>query len=246
MTLGDFTGAIAAFEKAVELESSQNAQTLVDLGTAILSGSGANSGVSGRSAALFESALALEPNNPQALFYGGIAAINRDDKELAALRWEKLLGLNPPAEIQGVLQQRIAEWRGQALPGEPGGPTQQSAPIEQDGMVVRVAITLADSVNASLPENSTVYVIARDTEQPSPPIAVVRRRLSDLPAVIELGDRDSMVPGRSFSAFYEFEIVAPISLSGQPPQQAGDWYAAALVRPAENDNLSLSIDTLVR
>jgi cytochrome c-type biogenesis protein CcmH len=249
MTLGDYTNAITAFEKAVELESSQNAQTLVELGSAILSSDGPNNGVSGRSAALFESALALEPNNPQALFYGGIAAINREDNELAASRWEKLLGLNPPEEIRGVLQQRIAEWRGETVPvmaGQSDDARPQAAPMEQEGTVVRLAISLSESIDPSLPGNSTVYIIARDPAQPSPPIAVVRRSLSELPAVIDLSDANSMVPGRSLSGFPEFEIVARISLSGQPSQQAGDWFASSIVRPAENNKISLSIDTLVR
>jgi cytochrome c-type biogenesis protein CcmH len=249
MTLGDYTEAITAFEKAVELESSRNAQTLVELGSAILSNDGAGNGVSGRSAALFESALALEPNNPQALFYGGIGAINRGDNELAASRWEKLLGLNPPEEIQGVLRQRVAEWRGQATPdqaGESAPSALQGASLEQEGTLVHVTLSLSDSVDASLPGNSTVYVIARDPAQPSPPIAVVRRHLSELPVVISLSDANSMVPGRSLSAFPEFEIVARISLTGQPAQQAGDWFASAIVRPADNNQLTLSIDTLVR
>jgi cytochrome c-type biogenesis protein CcmH len=249
MTLGDYTDAITAFEKAVELESSRNAQTLVELGSAILSSDGASNGVSGRSAALFESALALEPNNPQALFYGGIGAINRGDNELAASRWEKLLGLNPPEEIQGVLRQRVAEWRGQAMPdqaGESAPSAPQAVPLEQEGTLVHLALSLSDSVDASLPGNLTVYVIARDPAQPSPPIAVVRRRLSELPVVINLSDANSMVPGRSLSGFPEFEIVARISLTGQPAQQAGDWFASAIVRPADNNQLTLSIDTLVR
>ena len=251
MTLGDYTNAITAFEKAVELESSQNAQTLVELGSAILSSEGPNNGVSGRSSALFESALALEPDNPQALFYGGIGAINRGDQELAATRWEKLLGLNPPEEIRDVLRQRIAEWRGEAMPampsmaGQSDEPAPQVDPIEQEGTVVSLAISLSDSIDPSLPGNSTVYIIARDPAQPSPPIAVVRRSLSELPVVIDLNDGNSMVPGRSLSGFPEFEIVARISLSGQPSQQAGDWFASAIVRPAENKQLSLSIDTLV-
>jgi cytochrome c-type biogenesis protein CcmH len=249
MTLGDYTNAITAFEKAVELESSQNAQTLVELGSAILSNDGANNGVSGRSAALFESALALEPNNPQALFYGGIAAVNRGDNELAASRWEKLLGLNPPEEIRGVLQQRIAEWRGEAIPAqaaEPAPSVPQGAPIEQEGTLLRITLSQSDLVDASLPGDSPVYIIARDPAQPSPPIAVVRRRLSELPVVIDLTDANSMIPGRSLSGFSEFEVVARISLSGQPSQQTGDWFTSAIVRPADTNQLELSIDTLVR
>jgi cytochrome c-type biogenesis protein CcmH len=252
MSLGDYANAEKAFQKAVELESSGNAQTLVDLGSAILSGN-SNEGVTGRSAALFESALALEPDNPQALFYGGIGAINRGDKELAASRWEKLLGLNPPEEIQGVLRQRVAEWKGEAAPmpaaapaAAPAAPVASGTPLEVEGVVLSAEISLADSVGGALPGGATVYIIARDPKQPSPPIAVVRRRVSDLPTRIDLGDDNSMVPGRSLSGFPEFEIIARVSLSGQPVQQPGDWFTSAIVRPAVSNTVNLAIDTQIQ
>ena len=66
MTLNNSAGAVTAFEHAVALESSQNPQTLVSLGEAILARD--NSRIEGRTSALFETALGLEPNNATALF----------------------------------------------------------------------------------------------------------------------------------------------------------------------------------
>ncbi len=251
MTMSNFKGAVDAFERAVELESAEDAQTLVSLGEALLADTG--SGVSGRIAALFENALALEPSNPQALFYGGIGAFNRQDTDLAADRWERLLELNPPAEIQGVLEQRIAEWRGEALPAmaqaspptETVPPTEASAQIPGPGTVVSAAISLTDAAVAALPAEATVFVIARDPTQPVPPIAVARRRLSELATAIELGDRESMVPGRELSGFAEFELLARVSLSGQPNAQSGDWFGTAIVKPAESNTIELLIDQQV-
>ena len=236
MTLQNFAGAVTAFERAVELEDGQVAQTLVDLGAAILASD--NSRVEGRIAALFESALALEPNNPSALFYGGIAALNRGNTDLAAERWEILLSLNPPENIRGVLEQRIAEWR-----GEPPPPS-LSAP-EQAGTVVTASISVAGEMPTELPGTTSVFIIARDPAQPSPPIAVTRRQLSELPAVVTLSDRESMIPGRNLSAFPEFEIIARVSISGEPVAQSGDWFASVIVKPAENGNISLLIDQQV-
>ncbi len=237
MTLRNFAGGVLAYEKAVELEQSQNGQTLVDLGAALLARD--NARVEGRIAALFESALALEPNNPSALFYGGIAALNRGNTDLAANRWEILLGLNPPAEIRGVLEQRIAEWRGEPLPSlaAPGS--------ERPGGVVTVAVSISAAARQSLPAEASVFVIARDPAQPSPPIAVTRRLLSELPDAVELGDADSMIPGRTLSAFAEFEIVARVSVSGQPIAQSGDWYGSAIVKPTESKRITLSIEKQV-
>ncbi|MCP5090007.1 MAG: hypothetical protein GY949_03690, partial [Gammaproteobacteria bacterium] len=82
MTLQQFDDAVSSYERVMELEDGQNAQTLVDLALAILSRDG--SAIEGRAAALLESALALGPNNPAALFYAGVASANRGDTDLAA------------------------------------------------------------------------------------------------------------------------------------------------------------------
>ena len=233
-TLGQFDAAVQAYERVVELEQSQDAQSLVDLGAAILVRD--NVRIEGRTSALFESALAIDPNNPKALFYAGIGALNRGNTELAADRWEILLGLNPPEEIRGVLELRIADWRGEAPPSV------LTPTAERPGAVVVAEVMLSAAAANALPAEATVFVIARDPAQPSPPIAVTRRLLSELPGIVELGDGDSMIPGRTLSAFAEFEVVARVSVSGQPIAQSGDWYAQALVRPAESERITLSIE----
>jgi cytochrome c-type biogenesis protein CcmH len=243
MTTGNYAGAVEAFEKAVELESAGDAQTLVSLGEALLADTG--SSIDGRISSLFENALAIQSNNPQALFYGGIGAFNRNDKQLAASRWERLLALNPPDEIQGILQQRIAEWRGESPPVmaevSPSPEAPSPAGIDRPDVVVSAQLSLSAAAAAAVPAEATVFIIARDPAQPVPPIAVARRRLSELPARVDLGDRESMVPGRSLSAFAQFELIARVSLSGQPNAQSGDWFGTRIVIPAENDHIELSI-----
>ena len=245
MNLGDFGSAVGAFERAVTLENSGNAQTLVALAEALLARDASR--IEGRTAALFESALALEPNNPQALFYGGIAALNRDQQDVAADRWEILLGLNPPPEIRQVLERRVAEWRGEPLAETQvaAAPQETEAPPPGDGSIVSVAVSLSPDARAALPAEATVFIIARDPAQPSPPIAVMRRTLSELPATVELGDGNSMVAGRAMSVFPQFEWLVRVSLSGQPVPQSGDWYGSTVVTPADNARVSVSIDTQV-
>jgi cytochrome c-type biogenesis protein CcmH len=147
-----------------------------------------------------------------------------------------------------MLHQRIAEWRGQEPPAlvEPTAPVEPAAPVElSDDAVISVAISLSAAATEALAGHATIYVIALDPSQPRPPIAVVRRVLSDLPTTVELGDRESMVPGRSLSGFAEFELIVRVSISGQPTAQPGDWYGSMLVKPAENNRIELSIDQKV-
>ncbi len=252
MALQRFADAVTSWERVMELEDGRNAQTLVDLSLALLSRDG--TAVEGRPAALIESALALEPNNPAALFYSGVASANRGDTELAASRWEILLGLNPPPEIRSILEQRVAEWRGTPL--EPRAPEAVAdsqaapagvpeAPEAAADAIVTARIALSDQALSAITSDANVFIIARDPAQPSPPIAVDRVRLSDLPTVVSMGDAQSMVAGRALSGFDEFELLARVSLSGGPAAASGDWFGSLIVRPADKRSVFLAIDQQV-
>ena len=248
MSLNNYPKAVAAFERVVELENGQSAQGLVELGEAVIAAEGGQN-MSPKAMSLFENALAVEPNNQAALFWGGLVAVNRGDAALAADRWERLLGTNPPADIRDVIEQRIAEWRGGTPPAvastEQAPPAPEEAVPVENGAIVSASIALSEAAKNALPPNAVVFVIARDPAQPSPPIAVTRRTLAELPAVVQLSDRESMVAGRELSGFEEFELIARVSLSGQPVSQPGDWFGSVIVKPAENGSISLSIDTPV-
>jgi cytochrome c-type biogenesis protein CcmH len=246
MTMGNFAAAVEAYEKAMAIEEGKVAQTMVDLAVAMLNRD--QSPIGGRSESLIESALALEPNNPAALFYAGVAAADKGDIETAATRWEILLGLNPPENIRGILEQRVAEWRGQELPPDhpPMVPTNSApAAAAASDAVVSARISLSEDALAAMPADARVFIIARDPAAPSPPIAVSRRMLSELPAVVSLTDAQSMVEGRNLSAFAEIEVIARVSLSGGPAAASGDWFGSLIMRPAEGRSVTLTIDQQV-
>lgn len=237
-----YPDAIAAFERAVELESSSDGQTLVDLGEAVFMND--NGALAGRAGELFENALAITPGNPKALFYSGIAAAERGDRILAADRWETLLVTSPPPEIEGMLTQRIAEWRGVAAAAAPimtPSPTVAAA----DPVSLTISVALGSSANGAVDPASTVFIIARDPARPSPPIAAVRRRAAELPSDITLTDSDAMIPGRLISGFRQLEIVARASSSGQPIAQSGDWFGSGQIDTADTRILSIVIDQQV-
>lgn len=237
-SMQQYDEAITAFEHALKLEQGQNAQTMVALGIVLMESGGGQ--VTDRSSSLFENALALEPNNPNALFYAGSAAANRGNTALAADRWEILLGLDPPAEIRELLQRKIGEWRGLPPPAaEQQVMEQQAAPTDS---IVSLNLSLSAEAAAALPADATVYVIARDPGQPSPPIAVAPLRLANLPVRIDLSDQNAMVAGRPLSGFAEFEVVARVSLSGSPAAQSGDWSGALIVSANSGQTIDLVID----
>jgi cytochrome c-type biogenesis protein CcmH len=244
MAMRNYAAAADALEKALQIEDGKNAQTMVDLALAILSRD--NTPIEGRTKSLIDSALALEPNNPSALFYSGVAAANAGDTETAARHFEVLLGLNPPEEIRGILEQRVAEWRGEAPPAmdmasHPQIPEEAAA----SDAIISAQISLSAEAMAAMTGDATLFLIARDPAAPSPPIAVSRLRVSDLPTVVDLTDAQSMVAGRELSGFAEVEVLARISLSGGPAAASGDWFGSILVRPADGNSVSITIDQQV-
>ena len=243
MTMRNYDAAAETYEKIMELEGAQNAQTMVDLAIAIINRD--ESPIEGRTASLIENAVALDPNNQAALFYSGVAAANRGDTDIAAQRWEILLGLNPPPEVRSVLEENIAIWRGEKTAPVPPTPAAAAPTEPADDAVVSARISLSEEAMANITQNASVFIIARDPAAPSPPIAVARRMLTDLPAVVSLTDAQSMVAGRNLSAFAEIELLARVSLSGGPAAKSGDWFGSMLVRPAENNSVMLTIDRQV-
>ncbi len=250
LTMGQFQQAADAFRQAVELEDGKVAQTLVDLGESMLAASGQS--LTSDIVSLFENALALEPSNPSALFWGGIASANRRNLDEAADRWERLLATAPPPEIRQLIEQRVAEWRGIATPET--APAQADTPAaaaatppaaipEAPATGLSLSVDMPASTRQTLPPNTVVFVIARDPAQPAPPIAVRRLRLSDLPATVIMTDADAMIAGRVISTLETVEVIARASLSGQPASRSGDWFGTAQAAPGSS--LSLSLDQQV-
>jgi len=240
MEIGNLPKAVASLEKAVKLEASGNGETLIMLGEALFRSDTAS--ITGRAGRLFESGLALAPSDPRGLFFGGLAAASRGAKLLAADRWEKFLAQAPPMDMQDALRRRIAEWRGEEATGAPP-PTARSE--AESAPVVSVNVRIGDTAASGIDPDASVFIIARDPEKPAPPVAVVRRRATELPAVVAIGDSNAMIPGRLPSAYAQLEIVVRVSASGKPLAQSGDWFGQGIFVPDNGQSISIVVDQQV-
>jgi hypothetical protein len=54
-----------------------------------------------------------------------------------------------------------------------------------------------------------------------------------------------MIPGRVPSAFARLEIIARVSLSGQPMAQSGDWFGSVIIDTASTHAVDISINEQV-
>lgn len=113
-----FQGAADAFRKAVALDTNEAPQLLADYGEALALSD--PEGLQGEAGVVIERVLALNPDNPKGLWYGGLNAFDNARWDLAIERFNKLLTLNPPETLIPLIEERIASARTQAEGGTAG------------------------------------------------------------------------------------------------------------------------------
>src|SRR6185312_15556149 len=106
VALQEYPLAVRAYERADRVAGGHSADALVGEAEALTLTD--DSQLTGQAGELIERALAIDPTSPQALFFGAAAALRRGELPLARARFSKLLTLNPPANIQAILQKEIS------------------------------------------------------------------------------------------------------------------------------------------
>ncbi|MDP9142264.1 MAG: c-type cytochrome biogenesis protein CcmI [Pseudomonadota bacterium] len=181
---------------------------------------------------LFERALAIDPGQPKALWYGGLAAAQAGEYSLAVDRWLILRKGDLPENFRASLDERLKELAqlagreikldaiAAAPDSEAHGTDETVVAAAGEGLVLDVSIApeLASSVGAS----DTLFVVARRPDAPGPPLAVRRLSASSLPAQITLDDSNAMAPNIKLSSSDRWDIIARVSRSGTAQAQSGD------------------------
>jgi cytochrome c-type biogenesis protein CcmH len=221
--------AVAAYGHAHQLDA-KSAEAAMGLGEALSLRAGGE--ITPPAAQLFEDALALAPDNPKALLYGGFAAAMRGDRALARSRWEALKSLHPPPEIERMLDARIAELGPPGAAGvaaaaagtssSPAG-TNTTAGASSAAQVT-VNISIAPELKSRLASEAPLFVFAREPGSQGPPLAAKRLTSAALGTQVQLSPADSMLPGRVLANGQRVSVTARVSFSGQPVPSAGDLY----------------------
>ena len=212
--------AIKAYQRAIE--QSQGRNLAARLGAAEAAITANPESLSGEAGQEIEAVLALDPGNPKALWYGGILALSRGDTASARARWEALLGLDPPQEVQQIIAAQLAQL-------DPGRATPQPADADPTTAIgIDIQVSISDSLRSRISPSAPLFIFVRDPAQPGPPLAVVRRLASELPLSLRISDADLMLPdGPRLSALKSAALVARVANGGNPVAQLGDLYGEA-------------------
>lgn len=240
-----YTESAAAYAEAAK-RIPDDAQLLVDYADVLAMAQGRR--LAGEPEKLVQRALAINPNNPKALALAGTAAFDSQQYATAVKYWQKLAALMPAdSEMAGAVQSSIAEAR--ALAGGTRPSIAQKEPAAKNAAApsqVGGSVTISAALKARVAPDDTVFIFARAANGPPAPLAVLRKRVADLPAKFVLDDTMAMAPDMNLSRFETVIVGARISKSGKPARQPGDFEGLSKPVKVGASGLSIIIDQEIR
>ncbi|WP_252273143.1 c-type cytochrome biogenesis protein CcmI [Pseudomonas subflava] len=169
--------------------------------------------------ALTDEALKLDAGEVTSLGLLGIAAFEDERFADAASYWQRLLEQMPADDpSRASIQVGIDKAREQLQAS--GQPAPEEL-VNKSMAVISVSVDLAPELKAKVQPGDAVFIFARAASGPPMPLAVKRLTVADLPAKVELSDKDAMMEQLKLSSFAEVQLVARISRSGVATQ--GEW-----------------------
>ncbi|NUT75427.1 c-type cytochrome biogenesis protein CcmI [Pseudomonas sp. C1C7] len=175
--------------------------------------------------ALTDEALKADPDEVTSLGLLGIAAFEAQRYQDAIDYWNRLMVQLPPEDKSRIALQGGITRATEKLEASGGKvaavPAPAPAAVAKTGALLKVQVDLAAELKGKVQPGDSVFIFARATSGPPAPLAAKRLTVADLPATVELGDADAMMPQLKLSNFPEVQLVARISRAGQPT--AGEW-----------------------
>jgi cytochrome c-type biogenesis protein CcmH len=243
---GRYALALPAYKRVIELRPN-DAQALADYadGLAVVN----NRSLEGEPEKLVMQAVKLDPANVKALVLAGTIAFNRNQFVPAMGFWERALKLSDPgSDFTRQLQGALDEARQRAgLPPAPGAAAAASAAtpamaqVPALGATVSGRVTLKAALKGQVSPDDTVFVFARAPAGSKMPLAILRKKVRDLPLEFTLDDSLAMSPAARLSTVPQVIVGARISKSGLAAPSPGDWqvFTAPVAVGASGLNLEL-------
>ena len=231
-TLHRYADALDAYGKARAL-SSDNPELLADYADALVMANGGR--FNDEAGELLLKAIKAQPKNVKALWLLGHWKNQQGAYKEALDYWQRAAALLPPnSEDSNIIAQQIAQVQQRlgitptttpapiapAMAAAAGAESGGKAAASGGSLTVKVALDPALASQATPDE--TVFIFARAVQGPPMPLAVVRKKVKDLPVTVTLDDSRAMSPMMTLSKFPQVTVGARISASGNAMPQSGD------------------------
>jgi cytochrome c-type biogenesis protein CcmH len=231
--------AMTAFERAWRLKPEETRYALTFAQARIFSNQGQ---LDDLSRSLLSSIVQREPAHEGALLLLGLGAWRSEEYALAVPVLEQLIQVRQQREPNdtSVAMQEVAKALADARTRLQAGPVTRSARLT-------VTVQVDKGVSERFAPDDVVYIFARALKGPPMPLAVVKRKASELPITVELDDATSMLPDQPLSSVQEIVIEARISRHGSPEKRTGDIEAVAVpVRQgADSQKVALRLNSVI-
>ncbi|MGB4115564.1 MAG: c-type cytochrome biogenesis protein CcmI [Polaromonas sp.] len=235
-----FPEASKAYKRAVELNPG-NAQIMADHADVLAMLQGQS--MVGEPTRLFERALVLDPNNLKALALAGSAAYEKKDFAKAIQYWEKAGKLAPPSsDFAKGLASSVEEAR--AASGAPQVATKSAPTPAISAVSIQGIVSLSPALKSKVAPDDTVFIFARAAQGPRMPLAILKRKASELPITFTLDDSTAMADELKLSRFELVVVGARVSKSGNALPQSGDLVGQSSPVKAGSGKLTLVIDAV--
>jgi cytochrome c-type biogenesis protein CcmH len=243
--MGKFSESALAYAKLAQLLP-QDAQVLADYADVLAVAQGRS--FKGEPLALLQRSLALDAKNVKALLLTGSAYAEERDIVQARLFLEKArAATTDPAMLRQIdaSMAQLGILSGDAAPAAaasaPGGAEIAGAAAQLSGRV-----WLADSLRGKAPADATVFVYARPVQGSRMPVALLRKKLSELPLDFTLTDAMAMTPNASLSKTGTVVVVARVSLRANVTPAPGDLEGVSAPVAVGTKNLKLEISEVLK
>jgi cytochrome c-type biogenesis protein CcmH len=223
-----YAAASETFARASSMLQDSNPELLADYADALAMANGRN--MAGRPYELVKKALAIQPRLQKALWLAGTASYQAQDYPTTLEYWKRLAAIFPKdSDNYKQMQKNIGEMQQklglpidtEIMAAANASATNTSATAAAVGGVqVTGVVTLADALALNASIDDTLFVFARAATGPRMPLAIIRKKVKDLP--LTLNDSMAMRPDMKISNFQEIIIGARISKSGNAMPQSGD------------------------
>ena len=223
--LGRHGEAMQSYEKAIALRG-DDAALMVDYADSLAMNN--NRSLAGEPMKWVDKALKLDPDNLKGLSLAGTAAFLSGDYAGAVKYWEKVVAIGPADSVfvqqvqGGIVEARELGKLPAVKPVAQAPAAPAEAPLALSGKTVSGTVSLAPALAKLASPDDTVFVLARPAEGRGMPLAILRKKVSDLPITFTLDDSSSMSPAATLSAAGTVVVVARISKSGNAMPQGGD------------------------
>ncbi|OGS92266.1 MAG: c-type cytochrome biogenesis protein CcmI [Gallionellales bacterium GWA2_60_18] len=238
--LGRHAESAAAYARAVNLLP-PDAQLLSDYADVLAMMQGRK--LEGEPEKVIRLALQTDPRNIKALALSGSVAFERKDYRAAAGEWRKILDLVPPdSDISTSIRSSIADAESRIGGDSTPAPAQPAAAAA----VISGSVALDPALRGKAGPDNAVFIFAHAVNGPRMPLAILRKKVSDLPFEFTLDDSMAMSPDLRLSQFGQVTVGARISMSGDALQHSGDLVAAPVQTGPGAGNIRLSIASVVK